>query len=107
MSDGFTVGLDELAAHEEEVRKIAEEVNTAVEASGDAQAALDNAFGLVGQVFAIPIQGWLIMANNFMEAAAGAGHEVADRIKSAHTMYTDYEAKTTDLVNGIGQGMPS
>jgi hypothetical protein len=107
MADGFTVGLDELTAHETEVRKIAEEVNTAIEASGAGQAALDSAFGLVGQVFALPIQIWLTTANDFMQAAADAGHEVADRLKTAHTMYTDHEAKTTALLTSAGQAMPS
>jgi len=107
MADGFQVGLDELAAHEEEVRRIAEEVNTASEAGAEGGAAFDNAFGLVGQVFAIPIQIWVSSANHFLEAAVEAGHDVADRVKTAHTMYTEHEAKTTTLFKSLGQEMPA
>jgi hypothetical protein len=108
MSGGFKVGLDELGAHEEEVRQIAQEVQTAVDASGEAQAAFDlNAFGLVGQVFALPIQAWISSAGDFLNAAAEAGHEVADRVQTAHTMYTEHETKTATLIEGIGKGLAS
>jgi uncharacterized protein YukE len=103
---GFEVKPDALTAHENELRQIADQVQASISASGSAQAALDlNAFGLVGQIFAIPIQGWITTASGFLNLTAAAGQEVADRLKNAKESLDDNEDKTVALLNSVGKGV--
>ncbi|MEU0789891.1 type VII secretion target [Amycolatopsis sp. NPDC005961] len=101
------VDFDVLGGHEDEIRQIADRVQQAVEAAGTAGALDFDAFGLVGQVFALPIQVWVETANGFLGDAVEAGHEVADRVKTAHTAFRDHEDKTKCLIEGIGKELPA
>jgi hypothetical protein len=101
------VDFDVLGGHEDEIREIADRVQQAVDAAGTAQALDFDAFGLVGQVFAIPIQAWLTQADQFLDAAVEAGHDVADRVKAAHTAFREHEQHTTGLIEGIGKELPA
>jgi hypothetical protein len=104
---GFHVELDALSTHEDELRQIADQVKECIDASGEAQAALDlNAFGLIGQIFALPIQAWVSSATGMLNDTADAGHEVADRLKTAHGMISDNEAATTQKLTAVGKGIP-
>ncbi|MGW3959332.1 type VII secretion target [Amycolatopsis sp. NPDC005003] len=104
---GLRVDFDVLGGHEDEVREIAAEVQQALDAAGAAQALDFDAFGLVGQVFALPIQAWVDTADSFLAAAVEAGHEVADRVKTAHTAFREHEQKTKGLIEGIGKELPA
>ncbi|MGW5743078.1 type VII secretion target [Amycolatopsis sp. NPDC003861] len=104
---GLRVDFDVLGGHEDEIREIAGQVQQALDAAGTAQALDFDAFGLVGQVFAVPIQGWLTTADGFLAAAVEAGHEVADRVKTAHTAFREHEQKTKCLLEGIGKELPA
>jgi hypothetical protein len=86
------VDFDVLGGHEDEIREIAAKVQQALDAAGTAQALDFDAFGLVGQVFA---------------AAVEAGHEVADRVKTAHTAFREHEHTTKCLIEGIGKELPA
>jgi hypothetical protein len=101
------VDFDVLGGHEDEVREIAGQVQQALDAAGTAQALDFDAFGLVGQVFAIPIQGWIDTADGFLASAVEAGHDVADRVKTAHTAFRDHEETTKRLIEGIGKELPA
>ncbi|MGW5717377.1 type VII secretion target [Amycolatopsis sp. NPDC003865] len=101
------VDFDVLGGHEDEVREIAGKVQQAVEAAGTAGALDFDAFGLVGQVFAVPIQGWVDSADGFLTAAVEAGHDVADRVKAAHAAFREHEEKTKCLIEGIGKELPA
>ncbi len=105
MADGMKLDSDALAGHEDEIREIADKVQQAVDASGSAQALDFDAFGLVGQVFAIPIQAWVSEADLFLAAAVEAGHEVADRIKTTHQAFTEHENSTKCTIEAIGKGL--
>jgi hypothetical protein len=105
--DGMKIDFDGLGKHEDEIREIADKVQQAADAAGSAQALGSDAFGLVGQVFALPIQIWVSSATSFLGDAVDAGHDVADRIKTAHTAFTEHEKKTCDLINGLGKELPS
>ncbi|MGW4524668.1 type VII secretion target [Amycolatopsis sp. NPDC004378] len=105
--EGMKVDFDVLGGHEDEIREIADRVQQAVDAAGTAQALDFDAFGLVGQVFAIPIQVWLTTADGFLNAAVEAGHDVADRVKKAHTAFREHEEKTKCLLEGIGKELPA
>lgn len=105
--EGMKINFDGLGKHEDEIRDIADKVQQAVDAAGTAQALDFDAFGLVGQVFAIPIQEWLTMADVFLAAATEAGHEVADRVKAAHTAFSEHEKNTSELVKGLGKELPA
>jgi hypothetical protein len=103
---GFEVQPDALTAHENELRQIADQVKASIDASGSAQAALDlNAFGLVGQLFALPIQGWITTASDFLNQAAAAGQDVADKLKNANEAIGDNEDKTVALLDSVGKGV--
>jgi hypothetical protein len=104
---GMKVDFDVLGGHEDEIREIADKVQQALDASGSAQALDFDAFGLVGQVFAIPIQGWVDSADKFLGDAVAAGHEVADRVKTAHGAFTEHEQNTKCLIEGIGKELPA
>jgi uncharacterized protein YukE len=101
------VDFDVLGGHEDEIREIADRVQQAVDAAGTAGALDFDAFGLVGQVFAVPIQGWVDTADSFLSAAVEAGHEVADRVKTAHTAFRNHEQQTKCLIEGIGKELPA
>jgi hypothetical protein len=104
---GFHIELDALSTHEGELRQIADQVKNCVDASGEAQAAFDlNAFGLIGQVFALPIQAWVSSATGLLNDAADAGHEVADRLNTAHGMISTNEAATTKALTTVGKEIP-
>jgi Excreted virulence factor EspC, type VII ESX diderm len=101
------VDFDVLGGHEDEIREIADRVQQAVDAAGTAGALDFDAFGLVGQVFALPIQAWVDTADSFLSAAVEAGHEVADRVKTAHTAFRNHEQQTKFLIEGIGKELPA
>jgi hypothetical protein len=101
------IDFDVLGGHEDEIREIADKVQQALDASGSAQALDFDAFGLVGQVFAVPIQGWVDTADSFLASAVDAGHDVADRVKTAHGAFTEHEQKTKSLLEGIGKELPA
>ncbi|WP_410673426.1 type VII secretion target [Amycolatopsis sp. cmx-4-68] len=105
--EGMKVDFDVLGGHEDEIREIADRVQQAVEAAGTAGALDFDAFGLVGQVFAVPIQVWVETANGFLSDAVEAGHEVADRVKTAHTAFREHEENTRCLLEGIGKELPA
>lgn len=105
--DAMNVNFDVLGGHEDEIREIADKVQEAVDASGSAQALDFDAFGLIGQVFAIPIQAWVDEADQFLAAAVAAGHEVADRIKTTHQAFTEHENTTKCTIENIGKGLPA
>ncbi|MEU5265836.1 type VII secretion target [Amycolatopsis sp. NPDC021455] len=99
--------FDALGGHEDEIREIAGKVQQALDAAGTAQALDFDAFGLFGQVFAIPVQIWLTTADGFLAAAVEAGHDVADRVKTAHTAFREHEQNTKTLIEGIGKELPA
>jgi len=101
------VDFDVLGGHEDEIREIAAKVQQALDAAGTAQALDFDAFGLVGQVFALPIQAWIDTADSFLAAAVEAGHEVADRVKTAHAAFREHEHTTKCLIEGIGKELPA
>lgn len=103
---GFQVHLEAMSTHEGELRQVADQVKDCVDASGEAQAALDlNAFGLIGQIFALPIQHWVSSATDMLNDAADAGHGLADRLQTANGMIGDNEAATTQKLTAIGGGI--
>ena len=101
--ESMKIDFDALGGHEDEVREIAAKVEQAAQAAGSAQALDFDAFGLVGQVFALPIQLWVDSADGFLAAAVEAGHDVADRVKAAHTAFREHEHATKCLIEGIGK----
>ncbi|MDT7805587.1 MAG: hypothetical protein QOI78_9020 [Actinomycetota bacterium] len=101
------VDFDVLGGHEDEIREIAGKVQQALDAAGSAQALDFDAFGIVGQVFAVPIQSWVDTADSFLGSAVEAGHDVADRVKTAHTAFRDHEQNTTSLIESIGKELPA
>ena len=105
--EAMKVDFDVLGGHEDEIREIADRVQQAVDAAGTAGALDFDAFGLVGQVFAVPIQGWVDSADSFLSAAVEAGHDVADRVKAAHTAFREHEHQTKCLIEGIGKELPA
>jgi hypothetical protein len=101
------IDFDVLGGHEGEVREIAAKVEQAAQAADTAQALDFDAFGLVGQVFALPIQAWLNSADGFLAAAVEAGHDVADRVRAAHAAFREHEQNTKCLIEGIGKELPA
>lgn len=104
--DSMNLDFAALGGHEDEIREIADKVQQAADASRSAQALGTDAFGLVGQIFAIPIQAWVDEADLFLAAAVAAGHEVADRVKTTHTAFTEHENTTKCTIENIGKGLP-
>ncbi|MEA5366562.1 type VII secretion target [Amycolatopsis sp., V23-08] len=101
------VDFDVLGGHEDEIREIAGKVQQALDAAGSAQALDFDAFGIVGQVFAVPIQAWVDTADGFLGSAVEAGHDVADRVKTAHAAFSEHEQNTKNLIEGIGKELPA
>ncbi|KAA2264744.1 hypothetical protein F0L68_06540 [Solihabitans fulvus] len=103
---GTEVDLEQLKQHETDVRGIAADVDTAVSASDSGGAAFDiDAFGIVGQIFALPIQGWVDAAVDFLQQAATVGHEVADRLKDSRETYQSTDQEHADNFDQICGGV--
>jgi hypothetical protein len=88
---GTNVQLGQLRGHEQDVRGLAGRLDQAVDASGSAQALGSEAFGLVGQVVALPVQGWISAATDALRQVAETGHKVAEGVRATHTSYSDTE----------------
>jgi hypothetical protein len=107
-SGGFKVDLEALKGHEPEVREVADKIQQAIDASGDAQALCDiNAFGLVGQVFAAPLQLWLNYCTGFVKDLGTAGHTLADKVSSAHGAISTHEDNSKKMLTALGKEIPS
>lgn len=103
-SGGFQVDLEALAGHEPEVRDTADKVKQAIEATGEGQALFDiNAFGIVGQIFAAPIQIWVSRATSFVQDLGDTGHDVADKVQAAHQALSTHEDHSKGALTAIGK----
>lgn len=107
-SGGFQVDLEALAGHEPEVRDVADKIQQAIDAAGDAHALGDiNAFGLVGQVFAIPLQIWYGICTNFIKDLGTTGHTLADKVATAHQSLSTHEDNSKQMLAALGKELPS
>ncbi|MBN9743723.1 hypothetical protein DMP23_22030 [Amycolatopsis sp. A1MSW2902] len=106
MADGSKVDLPALRAHKGEVEDIAAGVHTAAQATESGQTFGDDAFGIVGQVFAMPLQIWMSIASSFVEDVAGKADDIADRLQQAHDHYDNHEKQTVGHINGLGKELP-
>ncbi|WP_033290514.1 type VII secretion target [Amycolatopsis jejuensis] len=103
---GSKVDLPALRAHQGEVEDIAAGVHTAAQATASGQSFGDDAFGLVGQVFAAPLQIWMSVATSFVQDVAGAADSIADRLKQAHDHFDHHEKQTVGHIKGLGKELP-
>ncbi|GAB3387850.1 type VII secretion target [Amycolatopsis echigonensis] len=106
MADGSKVDLPALRAHKGEVEDIAAGVHTAAQATESGQSFGDDAFGIVGQVFAMPLQIWMSVATSFVTDLAGEGDEIANLLQQAHDHYDRHEQQTVGHINGLGKELP-
>jgi hypothetical protein len=107
MADGYQVRLEGLQQHKGEVQDIAAGVHTAAGAAAQGQAMGDNSFGLVGMPFAAVMETFTASAGAFITLVAAAADDIADRLGSAHTAYSDHEKQTVDTVHGLGKELPA
>ncbi|MTD58455.1 type VII secretion target [Amycolatopsis pithecellobii] len=104
MAGGYQVHLPTLAGHETEVRDTADKVHEAIDATGGAQGLGDmNAFGLVGQVVALGIEYWIHSATSLIKGLGDAGHELADKVGTAHTAMANHEDKSKAMLTALGK----
>ncbi|MFF4595817.1 type VII secretion target [Amycolatopsis sp. CA-161197] len=101
------VNLEALQTHKGEVQDIAAGVHTAADATASGQALNDWAFGLVGQVFALPLQTYLSSATDFIGVVATCADGMADKLQRAHDHYDTNEQNTKDKVNSFGKELPA
>jgi hypothetical protein len=108
MTGGYQVNLEALARHESEVRDTADKVHQAIDATGAAQGVGDfNAFGIVGQVVAAGVEYWIHSATSFVKGLGDAGHDLADKVKTAHEMLSTHEENTKSTLTDIGKDIQS
>ncbi|MEW2503646.1 type VII secretion target [Amycolatopsis sp. NPDC047767] len=100
------VNLTALQTHKGEVQDIGAGVKTAADATGSAQAFMDDSFGIVGQVFAAPLQLYLSVASSFIDKVASSADDIADKLQQAHDHYDANEQGTKDRVNSFGKELP-
>ncbi|GHF59865.1 hypothetical protein FHX82_000511 [Amycolatopsis bartoniae] len=106
MAGGYEADLNALAAHEPEVREVAEKVHQAIDATGAAQGLGDmNAFGIVGQVVALGVEYWISSATSFVKALGDAGHDVADKVKTTHEALSTHEENSKAKLTAIGKDL--
>lgn len=100
----YQVDLEALAGHENEVRETADKVHQAIDATGAAQGLGDmNAFGLVGQIVALGIEYWIHSATSFVKGLGDAGHDLADKVNTAHTAMRAHEDKSKATLTALGK----
>ncbi|WAL68432.1 type VII secretion target [Amycolatopsis cynarae] len=108
MAGGFEADPEALAEHESEVREAADKVHQAIDATGAAQAFGDlKAFGIVGQVVAAALQGWISQATDTVKGLGDAGHELADKVKAAHEALSAHEENSKAALTAIGKDIPA
>ncbi|WP_236789958.1 type VII secretion target [Amycolatopsis sp. GM8] len=104
MARGYQVDLQALAGHEPEVRSAADKIHEAIDATGEAGALFDiNAFGLIGQIFAGGIQYWVSSATNLVKGLGDAGHDLADKVQSAHDAMSNHEDASKQKLTALGK----
>jgi hypothetical protein len=54
-------------------------------------------------VVAAGIEYWINSATSFVKGLGDAGHDLADRIKTAHEMFSTHEENTTSMLTDIGK----
>ncbi|MEV6897554.1 type VII secretion target [Amycolatopsis sp. NPDC051372] len=101
------VNLTALQTHKGEVQDIGAGVKTAAEATASAQAFGDTSFGLVGQVFALPLQAYLSIASSFIDKVAASADDIADKLQQAHDHYDTHEQNTKEKVTSFGKELPA
>jgi hypothetical protein len=99
------VVLDDIKQHESHVRELTEKINTAAQAAESAQALGDVAFGLVGQVIAVVVQGWATQATETVTVAGQVSEGIANALKDTHTCYVDNEAANTQSFGKISEAL--
>ncbi len=99
------VQVGALQEHESAVRQLAGQVDQAAGATGEAQALGEGAFGIVGQLVAVAIQGWITEATSAVKTISDTGHQIADGIKDTHTMISENEKYCTQLMTTTGEGL--
>jgi hypothetical protein len=101
---GYEVDLQALKGHEPEVREAADKVHQAIDATGAAQGLGDiNAFGLVGQIVAAGIEYWIHSATSFVKGLGDAGHDLADKVGSAHQAMSTHEDNSKAKLTALGK----
>ncbi|HKS45111.1 MAG TPA: hypothetical protein VJT49_08350 [Amycolatopsis sp.] len=90
------------------MRDTADKVHQAIDATGAAQGLGDfNAFGLVGQIVAAGIEYWIHSATSFVKGLGDAGHDLADKVKTAQEMLSAHEENTKSTLTAIGKDIQS
>ncbi|WP_160148727.1 type VII secretion target [Amycolatopsis alkalitolerans] len=104
MTGKYQVDLQALKGHEPEVRGTADKVHEAIDATGAAQGLGDlNAFGLVGQVVALGVEYWIHSATSFVKGLGDAGHDLADKVGSAHEAMQNHEDTSKAKLAALGK----
>lgn len=107
MAGDLQVHLPALQAHKGEVQGIAEGVHTAAQASLSGQAFGSEAFGIVGQVFALPLQMYLTEATTFIGLVASVADDIGDKLGQAHDAYDSHQQSTSTKLQSTRGELPA
>lgn len=83
--------LEAVKQHASDVHSLAGQVDQAANAAKQAGAIGTHAFGVVGQVIALGIEGWIGSAQLYVAGCGEAAHHMGDLVDGAHNIMKSVE----------------
>jgi hypothetical protein len=100
---GFEVRPDAVVAHARELAGLAARVQTAAAAGQATRAMDDDAYGLIGHVFARQARAAVERGVDVLASTAATGQAMAGGLASSAARYRQVERENTGLLGGGGR----
>lgn len=104
MSGGYQVDLAVLAAHERELKALVAGLPDAADAASDYVGNVQ-AWGVVGQFFAMVMKNWTDDASQYVGKVKEAGDAVVERFAGMRQSYADQEESMAQVFRELREGL--
>ncbi|MFD1147938.1 hypothetical protein [Saccharothrix hoggarensis] len=104
MSDGYQVDLAVLEAHERELKALVAGLPDAADAASDYVGNVQ-AWGVVGQFFAMVMKNWTDDASEYVGKVKEAGGAVVERFAGMRQSYADQEESMAQVFRELREGL--
>jgi hypothetical protein len=99
MAEGYAIDHESLATHESDIRDVMDQVKGAVD---QVRGLFDvQAFGVVGTIWATPLNAWIEAHTSCIDTAVAAGTKVADNVRSMNENYQTNEQNVAGSFTAI------
>ena len=104
MSGGYQVDLAVLEAHERELKALVAGLPDAADAASDYVGNVQ-AWGVVGQFFAMVMKNWTDDASEYVGKVKEAGDAVVERFAGMRQSYADQEESMAQVFRELREGL--